>query len=90
MYSKCTGTKKALCVRLNFTANNDITKLPTYCLQIGINYRGQANQLYGCVNDARNVQNFLIRALYLHLRSRCLADTLGAQATGTGHATRYS
>ncbi|OSC98894.1 hypothetical protein PYCCODRAFT_1438875 [Trametes coccinea BRFM310] len=29
-------------------------------LCIGINYRGQPNQLHGCVNDARNVQNFLM------------------------------
>ncbi|OCH91748.1 hypothetical protein OBBRIDRAFT_791973 [Obba rivulosa] len=28
---------------------------------IGINYYGQPNQLHGCVNDARNVRNFLIQ-----------------------------
>ncbi|KAL1939251.1 hypothetical protein VTO73DRAFT_10054 [Trametes versicolor] len=54
MYSKCTGTKKALC--------------------IGINYRGQANQLYGCVNDARNVQNFLIRHGYRSRNTVLLTD----------------
>ncbi|OBZ78001.1 Metacaspase-1 [Grifola frondosa] len=31
-------------------------------LCIGINYRGQANELYGCVNDARNVQRFLMHS----------------------------
>lgn len=87
MYSKCTGTKKALCVRL-VSASIDITKLPTYRRQIGINYRGQANQLYGCVNDARNVQNFLIRALYPRLRSRRLADMPTAQVMGIGRATQ--
>ncbi|PPQ81149.1 hypothetical protein CVT25_015201 [Psilocybe cyanescens] len=30
-------------------------------LCIGINYRGQANELRGCVNDAKNVRNFLIQ-----------------------------
>ncbi|KAI8973088.1 caspase domain-containing protein [Trametes punicea] len=33
-------------------------------LCIGINYRGQPNQLYGCINDARNVQAFLMRHGY--------------------------
>lgn len=89
MYSKCTGAKKALCVRLVSTSSNGVMKLLTYRPQIGINYRGQANQLYGCVNDARNVQNFLIRALYLRLCSRRLADVPNPQATATGHATQY-
>ncbi|KAH9487448.1 Metacaspase-1B [Psilocybe cubensis] len=30
-------------------------------LCIGINYRGQPNELRGCINDAKNVRNFLIR-----------------------------
>jgi hypothetical protein len=30
-------------------------------LCIGINYTGQNGELRGCINDARNVQNFLIR-----------------------------
>lgn len=29
--------------------------------QIGINYRGQPNELRGCINDARGVKDFLIR-----------------------------
>ncbi|PPQ70353.1 hypothetical protein CVT26_013787 [Gymnopilus dilepis] len=29
-------------------------------LCIGINYRGQANELRGCINDAKNVRRFLI------------------------------
>ncbi|KAI0666481.1 caspase domain-containing protein [Trametes maxima] len=33
-------------------------------LCIGINYRGQPNELHGCVNDARNVMNFLMRRGY--------------------------
>ncbi|KDR69952.1 hypothetical protein GALMADRAFT_214755 [Galerina marginata CBS 339.88] len=33
-------------------------------LCIGINYRGQANELRGCVNDAKNVRNFLIQRGY--------------------------
>ncbi|KAF8875085.1 peptidase C14 [Gymnopilus junonius] len=33
-------------------------------LCIGINYRGQANELRGCINDAKNVRNFLIRHGY--------------------------
>lgn len=31
-------------------------------LCIGINYRGQPNELRGCINDAKNVKNFLVRA----------------------------
>lgn len=30
-------------------------------LCIGINYKGQHNELHGCINDARNVQRFLIK-----------------------------
>ncbi|KAI0746263.1 caspase domain-containing protein [Daedaleopsis nitida] len=33
-------------------------------LCIGINYKGQPNELFGCVNDARNVRNFLRRRGY--------------------------
>ena len=32
-------------------------------VQIGINYKGLPNELYGCINDARNVERFLLRAL---------------------------
>jgi hypothetical protein len=35
--------------------------VPFWEFQIGINYRGQHNELRGCVNDARNVRRFLIR-----------------------------
>ncbi|KAI0037128.1 peptidase C14, caspase domain-containing protein [Vararia minispora EC-137] len=38
-YSRCTGTKKAVC--------------------IGINYAGTAEELQGCVNDAKNMYYFL-------------------------------
>ena len=34
----------------------------TYIFQIGINYKGQENELFGCVNDAKNVHRFLRRA----------------------------
>lgn len=40
-YSRCTGTKKAVC--------------------IGINYKGSKKELNGCVNDAHNIRNFLIK-----------------------------
>lgn len=33
-------------------------------LCIGINYRGQENELRGCINDAKNVRNFLMRNNY--------------------------
>ncbi|RDX49463.1 hypothetical protein OH76DRAFT_1483123 [Lentinus brumalis] len=33
-------------------------------LCIGINYKGQPNELYGCINDARNVVKFLRRHGY--------------------------
>lgn len=35
--------------------------VPVWEIQIGINYRGQHNELRGCVNDARSVRRFLIR-----------------------------
>ncbi|KAI9438497.1 peptidase C14, caspase domain-containing protein [Lactarius indigo] len=38
---------------------------------IGVNYTGQNSQLDGCVNDAKNVYNFLIGEHY------CLTDRLG-------------
>ncbi|KAI0653869.1 caspase domain-containing protein, partial [Cubamyces menziesii] len=41
---------------------------------IGINYRGQANELHGCVNDARNVQGFLMRHGYKAKNIRVLTD----------------
>lgn len=34
--------------------------------QIGINYRGQENELRGCINDAKRVREFLISEIYLH------------------------
>ncbi|KAI0635346.1 caspase domain-containing protein [Trametes polyzona] len=43
-------------------------------LCIGINYRGQQNQLFGCVNDARNVKNFLMRHGYKERHIRLLTD----------------
>jgi len=33
-------------------------------LCIGINYKGQSNELHGCVNDAKNVKRFLISMLH--------------------------
>ncbi|KAF9053145.1 peptidase C14, caspase domain-containing protein [Panaeolus papilionaceus] len=35
-------------------------------LCIGINYRGQPNELRGCINDARHVREFLIRHYHFH------------------------
>ena len=29
-------------------------------MQVGINYTGQKNELQGCVNDARNIYQFLM------------------------------
>ena len=36
----------------------------TTITQIGINYKGQPNELYGCINDAKNVVKFLRRRGY--------------------------
>jgi len=33
-------------------------------VQVGINYTGTAMELNGCVNDARNVRNFLMSGFY--------------------------
>jgi len=35
-------------------------RLLNSCLQIGINYTGQANALKGCQNDAKNIRKFLM------------------------------
>ncbi|PIL24114.1 hypothetical protein GSI_13866 [Ganoderma sinense ZZ0214-1] len=43
-------------------------------LCIGINYKGMPNELYGCINDARNVQRFLLRNGYKHDDIKMLTD----------------
>jgi hypothetical protein len=61
-YSKCTGRRRALCVCLHsfffFASWSDCY------LKIGINYRGQENELRGCINDAKNVRRFLMKNNY--------------------------
>ena len=56
--SRCTGQRKALCVSNTYVLH--FTRSANHCyLKIGINYKGQQNELLGCVNDAKNVQRFL-------------------------------
>lgn len=43
-------------------------------LCIGINYKGMPNELYGCINDARNVQRFLLRHGYKHDDIKMMTD----------------
>ncbi|KAM5543969.1 hypothetical protein V8D89_002586 [Ganoderma adspersum] len=43
-------------------------------LCIGINYKGMPNELYGCINDARNVQRFLLRNGYKHDDIKMMTD----------------
>lgn len=45
-----------------------------FCVQIGINYIGSAQELKGCINDANNIRRFLIRA-HLGLSCRLFALT---------------
>jgi metacaspase-1 len=47
-------------VHTNFKYSKCTGKKKALC--IGVNYRGQPNELRGCVNDAKNVKNFLVRA----------------------------
>lgn len=65
MYRQEEGT---LCRFPPIVSAYDETEL--HILQIGINYRGQPNQLFGCVNDARNVQRFLISEALIRLYRR--------------------
>jgi hypothetical protein len=55
-YSQCNGKKKALCVSSTSPIR---TPFMPVAHQIGINYFGQASELRGCINDARNIQRFL-------------------------------
>jgi hypothetical protein len=58
-YSACTGRRRALCVRR--AVDSDGREGADGVAQIGINYAGTPNALLGCVNDARNVRNHLLR-----------------------------
>ncbi|KAI0278899.1 peptidase C14, caspase domain-containing protein, partial [Russula brevipes] len=53
--SRCSGTRKALCV--------------------GINYTGQRNALRGCVNDVRNVHQFLLETEHSYRHSNIIILT---------------
>lgn len=61
-YSQCTGKKKALCVCHCPSLQIYASKIHA-CVQIGINYFGQAGELRGCINDVHNIQGFIIRKL---------------------------
>lgn len=49
----------------NIKAINALTRVPgerqpnKYALLIGINYKGASNELYGCINDTKNIQILL-------------------------------
>ncbi|KDQ30223.1 hypothetical protein PLEOSDRAFT_1101227 [Pleurotus ostreatus PC15] len=45
-------------------------------LCVGINYFGQPNELRGCINDAKRVRDFLIRAYFLQASSLALIRSL--------------
>ena len=45
----------------NLTSTNAVSA------QIGINYTGTAEGLGGCVNDAKNVREFLMSRFYPHI-----------------------
>lgn len=62
-HSRCTGKRKAICVR----ALPDAFELRLMRTQVGINYTGQKNELQGCVNDARNMYQFLMGLHHVHL-----------------------
>jgi hypothetical protein len=59
-YSKCTGRKKALCVSHRYPHAIYAIITEKFRHKIGINYRGQSNELRGCINDARHMRDFLI------------------------------
>ena len=42
--------------------------------EIGINYKGQENELRGCINDAKRVREFLISEECIHSWSLARAD----------------
>jgi hypothetical protein len=60
--SACTGRRRGLCVRSRPLCDVDKDGGLTRRAQIGINYAGTQNALMGCVNDARNMREFLMRA----------------------------
>lgn len=43
------------------TLEPNLTVTNTASVQVGINYTGTARELNGCVNDAKNVRNFLMK-----------------------------
>jgi len=56
-YSQCTGARKALLVSFPYSISVGCSMADP---KIGINYVGQSGELRGCINDAHNVQKFLI------------------------------
>lgn len=65
-YSQCTGKKKALCVSALSSQLLSATYWWSIISQIGINYIGQSAELQGCINDARNIQNFIMSEYPFH------------------------
>lgn len=58
-YSQCNGRKRALCVCDPSAPVTSMCSSNASRPQIGINYFGQSAELKGCINDARNVSQFL-------------------------------
>ena len=67
-YSQCTQKKKALCVRNCHESGTYPVVLEELMAvaQIGINYTGTGTEpLHGCVDDAKNIRQFLIGQWYM-------------------------
>ena len=56
-YSQCNGRKKGLFVS---PSTNHLAPM-SFCPQVGINYFKQDGELQGCINDVKNITNFLVR-----------------------------
>ena len=60
--SKCTGRKRAVCVRQFHLVFKFSFRFSLTIQKIGINYVGQRKELRGCFNDAKSMREFLIRS----------------------------
>lgn len=64
--------------------NHQVQTKKTVALCVGINYAGTSSQLYGCINDAKNLKNWMIQCHSLSPTSiaMCLDDKMAQPSSG--------
>jgi len=69
-----------MCI-IALTLTPNLTLIIAASVQVGINYTGTAKELNGCVNDAKNVRNFLMSRFYSCVL-QCSSSTHSIHPTG--------